>query len=97
MSDRSFEEGTGDQECESQFMIKIKTHASAWKNVWAHVRSVLTHTWETEREERVHLLKTAAAAPFLSTILQQHISTCGRLQQKKTRDSNFQLPTGHFK
>lgn len=51
MSDRSFEEGTGDQECESQFIITIKTHASAWKNMGMHVHSVLTHTWATEKEE----------------------------------------------
>lgn len=55
MSDRSFEERTGDQECEPQFMIKIKTHASAWKHVWAHVHSAYTHTWATERGEEESL------------------------------------------
>lgn len=90
MSDRSLKERTGDQECESQLMIKIKPCASAWKNVWAHVHSVFAHTWVTEGGTRVH------AAPF-SLQPCNCTSVPEGAHRRGKQEASFQLPTGHFK
>lgn len=58
------------------------------KRTCEYVHSVLTHT----SSRRIHLVKTAAVAPFPSTVLQLRISTCRALEAEEKKS-----PAGHFK